>query len=502
MNSPVADAAGSLWYAVIALLAGAAPLLLSLLEPGLPIPGLDLGLVLVLLSAACAAAAAHALLAAAALACAAAALLYVSYGTCRWLSLAHTASHASPAAQAQTSLQHRRHIGKRLPCPYPDAWYSVGFSEEIKPGEVVDITVCGRALVVFRARAAPHAVSVLDAYCSHLGAHLAHGQTNPTLTSSDCIRCPFHGWCYNAEGKLVATGSGDAPPSGSDLRAWPVLERNGVVAVWMAAAEHAGSAPLPPAVCRDSAPPPLGEPAEGLAAAPAPAASIIAPWFEPPLIPELSTFVYHGMTENIVPAIIYELPENGADIGHLSALHSAFVVAALRPLLSHAWAGQWRPHPTLPHLAQLTIDQSMVLCGLTLPGAVHVEVLQCGPSQVFLSFDLPLLGKVVVTETVTPVAPALQRVLHACHAAPSVPRLVAKALLASVIRAYEQDVGVWAHKTYQPAPRLTASEGSVRTFRTWAKQFYAHPRAVTFEAARRAQLRVELGLADDSPLSW
>jgi phenylpropionate dioxygenase-like ring-hydroxylating dioxygenase large terminal subunit len=465
-----------------ALLAAAAPLLF--LDPGLPVPPLDLALVLLLSAASLAAAAAGALSLCALLACCAAALLYASYGTCRWLSLAHAASHAAPAAQAQTSLLHRRHVGRKLPCPYPDAWYSVCFSEELLPGQVQDATVCGRALVVLRARGT-NAVSVLDAYCSHLGAHLAHGQTSPTLTDADCIRCPFHGWCFNASGKLVATGSGEAPPAGSDLRAWPVLERNGVVAVWMAADGHAGAPPPPPPAAPD--------------APPAPPA---APWFEPPVVPALAGMRYHGMTENIVPAVIYELPENGADLGHLSALHSAFVVAALRPLLSHAWAGQWAPHATQPHLACLSIDQRMVLCGLALPGAVHVEVLQCGPSQVFLTFDLPALGRVVVTETVTPVAPALQRVLHACHAAPSVPRLVAKALLASVIRAYEQDVGVWAHKRYEPAPRLTASEASVKAFRAWARQFHASPRAVTFAAAKRAQLRVELGLADDDPLSW
>ena len=487
--------------AAAALLAAALPL--PLLAPLLPaIPNLDLSLVLALAAAACAAAPA-APAAAAALAAAAAALLYASFGTCVWLSREHRASHGSEEAKRHTTLQHRRHVGRRMPCPYPDAWFCVAFSEVLTPGAVLDVTVCGRALVVFRALKGGR-VTVLDAYCSHLGAHLAHGGAR--LTDAGCIRCPFHGWCYDADGKLVATGSGDAPPAGSDLRAWPVLERNGVVSVWMAAAEHDDKAPK-------AAPAPAPLPAAGaapaataLGPAPAPAPSA-APWFEPPALPELAVgapgaFCFHGTTENIVPAIIYELPENGADIGHLTALHSAFVVAALRPALSHAWAGRWRPHESEPHLARLTIDQTMVLCGVPLPGAVHVEILQVGPSQVYLQFDLPLLGRVVITETVTPVEPALQRVLHACHAAPSVPRLVAKALLASVIRAYEQDVGVWAHKRFEPAPRLTASEASIKSYRNWVKQFYSSPRAITFEAARRQQLRVDLGLADDDALAW
>ena len=403
---------------------------------------------------------------------------YVSWGTCCWLSQSHTDNHSSPSAISRTSLKHRRNIGKRLPCPYPDAWYCVALSEELLPGKVVDATVCGRALVVFRASLAPYRVSVLDAYCPHNGAHLAHG--GASLTSTDCIRCPFHGWCFDAEGQAVETGTGEAPPAGSNLRSWPVLERNGVVGVWMSASGYGdtpNTTPQPP------------------------------PWFEPPLLPELSptsggAYVYHGMTENLVPAIIFELPENGADIGHLTALHSAFVVAALRPAFSHAWKGHWEPHDTSPHLARLRIAQTMVFCGFPLPGTVHVEILQCGPSQVYLFFNLPGIGKVVITETVTPVEPTLQRVLHACHAAPGVPRLVAKALLASVIRAYDQDVAVWAHKRYEPAPRLTASEASVKTYRTWVKQFYASPQAISFEQARRLQLRLDLGMPDDSPLDW
>lgn len=408
-------------------------------------------------------------------------LLYISYGTCRWLSLAHTQSHSTPAAAARTSLSHRRNMGRKLPCPYPDAWYSVVLSEELEPGAVLDVTVCGRSLVVFRASQAPHGVSVLDAYCSHNGAHLAHG--GATLNSKDCIRCPFHGWCYNAEGKLVETGTGETPPPGSDLKAWPVLERNGVVSVWMSAEGHR-----------------VEEKVGGGGGGEAPA----TPWFHPPLLPELApgAFVYHGMTENLVPAIIFELPENGADIGHLTALHSAFVVAALRPALSHAWVGHWRPHESEPHLARLSIQQTMVLCGFPLPGAVQVSILQCGPSQVYLFFSLPGIGRVVITETVTPVEPTLQRVLHACHAEPGVPRLVAKVLLASVIRAYEQDVAVWAHKRYEPAPRLTASESSVKSYRGWVKQFYSSPKAITFEQARRAQVKLDLGLPDDCPLDW
>lgn len=59
-------------------------------------------------------------------------------------------------------------------------------------------------------------------------------------------------------------------------------------------------------------------------------------------------------------------------------------------------------------------------------------------AQVSLNFRVPGIGRLFIIETVTPVAPTLQRVLHAVYAQPHIPRLVAKAILASTIRAYEQ----------------------------------------------------------------
>jgi len=424
----------------------------------------------------------------------AAALLYVSSGTALWLSRAHLEPHGTDRATAVSALRHRRNIGRKMPCPFPDAWYVVALSPELRAGEIVDVTLCGRSLIVFRPRDGGPP-SALDAYCTHLGAHLAHG--GGRLADDGCVRCPFHGWCYSKDGKLQRTETGDACPPGSDLKAWPVREQNGVVSVWMSAAGHR---------------PKRTAPAAGAAAAPIAAADEAAggtsddsPWFEIPLFSELNdgpqAFVYHGCSEHVVPALIFELPENGADIGHLSALHNAFVVASLRPILSHKWAASWKADETRAHIANLRIAESMVLFGrVVLPGTVQVEITQCGPSQVFLNFNVPGIGRVFIIETVSPVAPTQQRVLHGVWAAPHVPRLVGKVLLASVVRAYEQDLPVWAHKRYEPLPRLTSSEGAIRVYRQWVKQFIRSPNAISFEEAQRAQLRVDLGLADDDAL--
>jgi phenylpropionate dioxygenase-like ring-hydroxylating dioxygenase large terminal subunit len=49
----------------------------------------------------------------------------------------------------------------------------------------------GLELVVFRG-ADSGAVSVLDAYCPHLGAHMGVGGQ----VVGDCMECPFHKWQF------------------------------------------------------------------------------------------------------------------------------------------------------------------------------------------------------------------------------------------------------------------------------------------------------------------
>jgi hypothetical protein len=64
-----------------------------------------------------------------------------------------------------------------------------------------------------------------------------------------------------------------------------------------------------------------------------------------------------------VPAHITELPENGADVAHLTQLHGDFIVPALRPWLGHAWAAEWAPHTTERHLATLRVEEAVVRKG-------------------------------------------------------------------------------------------------------------------------------------------
>jgi cholesterol 7-dehydrogenase len=177
--------------------------------------------------------------------------------------------------------------------------------------------------------------------------------------------------------------------------------------------------------------PPAAASTTGASNAGARAASLV-PWFHIPIVPELESEAWHyaGYTENIVPALLLEIPENGSDVAHLPALHARFIVPGLRWAFSHNWAASWTPRnaPGQGHIADVRISEAIALFGVELPGKVNVTITQVGPSQVFLQMHTPV-GRATLIETVTPVSPLELRVLHALYVPRTVPSIFAKALL-------------------------------------------------------------------------
>lgn len=60
-------------------------------------------------------------------------------------------------------------------CPpyFPNGWFRAMASNDLKPGDVRSIDMCGRNLVLFRGT--DNKAYALDAYCAHMGANLGIG---------------------------------------------------------------------------------------------------------------------------------------------------------------------------------------------------------------------------------------------------------------------------------------------------------------------------------------
>src|SRR5690606_27941464 len=88
-------------------------------------------------------------------------------------------------------------VGERFPfASFPRGWYVVAFSSELQRGQVKTVRYFDRDIVLFRGDSGE--AFALDRTCPHLGAHLGLGQVE-----GDCLRCPFHAWAFDGEGRCV-----------------------------------------------------------------------------------------------------------------------------------------------------------------------------------------------------------------------------------------------------------------------------------------------------------
>lgn len=93
----------------------------------------------------------------------------------------------------------------------------------------------GKDLVLYRGESGtPY---VVDAYCPHMGAHLAKNSTSYIVldgeqVEGESIRCPFHGWRFGTDGKCNHVPYSDFVPKAATLRTYPVIERAGILWMW------------------------------------------------------------------------------------------------------------------------------------------------------------------------------------------------------------------------------------------------------------------------------
>lgn len=115
------------------------------------------------------------------------------------------------------------------PGNYARGWHIVLFSQELQVGDVKSLHYFDRDFVIYRGESGRAAI--LDAHCPHLGANLATGGGR---IKGDTLACPFHGWTFDPSGRCVDIPYASKIPEKAvnALRGWPVLEKNGFIAIW------------------------------------------------------------------------------------------------------------------------------------------------------------------------------------------------------------------------------------------------------------------------------
>ncbi|HZF08698.1 MAG TPA: Rieske 2Fe-2S domain-containing protein [Thermoanaerobaculia bacterium] len=104
-------------------------------------------------------------------------------------------------------------------------WYLLARSRRLRRHQVRAAEVGPRRLVLYRDGAGR--AHVAADRCPHLGSDLALGKV-----TAEGLCCPFHGWCWDAEG-ACAVAPGQASPPQRRLRQYATEERWGFLWAWL-----------------------------------------------------------------------------------------------------------------------------------------------------------------------------------------------------------------------------------------------------------------------------
>ncbi len=113
-------------------------------------------------------------------------------------------------------------------------WQPAALVEELdEERPIVAVTLLGEELVLFRDDKGEY--GLMDRYCAHRGADLCFGRLD-----NGGLTCTFHGWVFDSNGQCIEQG---AEPIGSKFylnvsqKAYPCIERNGIVFAYMGEGE-------------------------------------------------------------------------------------------------------------------------------------------------------------------------------------------------------------------------------------------------------------------------
>ncbi len=308
---------------------------------------------------------------------------------------------------------------REFPFPIPNGWFAVAYGDELSPGETRGVRYFGEDLVVFRT--AGGEVRVLDAYCPHLGANIARGGK----VEGDTIRCPFHGWRFAADGACVEVPYAERIPPRARLRAWPSLERNGIVWVW----RHAQGKP---------------------------------PDWDVPIIPELSNpdWTAPDRYRWKIRSRNQEMGENAADRAHFRYVHGTLEVPESEVTVDGVWRRSLQRSKLLTPRGPVDgcIDANTFGfgCGFTRFTGICETLLMTSTSPIDAEYCDVRFDFVQRKEN---------------GAAPR--GGVGAAIIRDIVKQLNEDIPIWENKTYMARPILCDGDGPIAEFRRWSQQFYS-----------------------------
>lgn len=112
-------------------------------------------------------------------------------------------------------------------------WYVAAQSSELDDRPLGRM-ILGEPIVLFRGQGGTAAA--LEDRCVHRQAPLSLGEV-----VGDTLQCGYHGFCFDRSGACVRVPSQKTIPPGARVRSYPVIERHGLIFLWMGEAANAAA---------------------------------------------------------------------------------------------------------------------------------------------------------------------------------------------------------------------------------------------------------------------
>lgn len=327
---------------------------------------------------------------------------------------------------------------QNYPNPYPDGWFNLCESKNIKIGEVKEIAAFGQKFAVFRGEDGK--VGVLDIYCPHLGANLAGGKV-----VGNHLACPFHAWEFGKDGYCKKIPYNDTVPKQACSKSWQVKEVWGLILVWYHANE---SAPT---------------------------------WHPDDYLPEVAQYKYHGMSSELLNIHLQDFAENGADYAHFAVVHNLLTIpfADRFVYVKHTTNIEFGEGENA-HIAEFSDIADLVRkkddTKIEKAGG-RATVTYFGPGFLVFKFYTKIGGALLI-KTFTPIGALKVRMDDYVYAPKGTFFLALKYILGEAKAQFIDDIEIWERKKYVTKPLLVKNDGPILKMRAWYSQFYSSKKSI------------------------
>jgi cholesterol 7-dehydrogenase len=262
------------------------------------------------------------------------------------------------------------------PKSYPNSWFKLMNSDDLKIGETKYIEALGRDYAVFRGH--DGVVGVLDAFCPHNGANLTVGGK----VVGNCIQCPFHLWEFDTNGQCTKIPYYEKAEVPKQIRttAYPSMEYYGSILIYNDSQNR-------------------------------------LPTYDPPVIPNFSSnFMYRGRYSKTISMHLVEFAENSADFQHFQPLHGRMEIPFLGipiPFITIRHNADWKVEEdkSNSHMAYFYDNAQLLFRGKPIPNSsanAKISFVGAGGLVIF-EFFTPM-GKIVLFQSHLPLEPLVTKV--------------------------------------------------------------------------------------------